>query len=62
MQKDIPEKTIKHGRVQAAVWANEGSKGLFRTVTFVRSYKDERGEYHSSNSFSLWDLLNIVHW
>lgn len=60
MQKNTPEQTFRSGRVTAAIWMNSGEKGPFRSVTFVRSYKDERGEYCSSTGFSAWDLLNVI--
>lgn len=60
MQKNTPETSISYGRVRAAIWMNSGEKGPFRSVTFTRSYKDERGEYCSSTGFSALDLLNVI--
>ena len=60
MDKKQPEKTIQYGRVKAAVWSNQGENGYFRSITLARSYKDDKGEYQNSNSFSLWDLINVI--
>ena len=43
--------------VSAAIWANETEKGVFYSVTFERSYKDDDGTWQSSSSFSLSELL-----
>ena len=34
--------------VSAAIWRNQNPKGVFYSVTFERSYKDETGKYQTS--------------
>jgi hypothetical protein len=47
--------------VSAAVWANETKDGkTYYAVTFERSYKNEKGEWASSSSFSEGDLLLLA--
>jgi hypothetical protein len=46
--------------VSAAIWANETDNGVFYSVTFERSYKDEAGKWHSSSSFNSNDLLRLA--
>ncbi|WP_263351363.1 hypothetical protein [Acidicapsa acidisoli] len=43
--------------VSAAIWANSTQKGVFYSVTFERSYKDEKGKYQTSSTFNASDLL-----
>ena len=46
--------------VSAAIWANETEKGVFYSVTFERSYKDDAGKWHTSTSFNGNDLLLLA--
>jgi hypothetical protein len=47
--------------VSAAIWRNEGTKGeAFYSVTFKRTYKDERGKYQNSVTFNAGDLLLLA--
>jgi hypothetical protein len=39
---DRPEKTIKVGGIQLAIWANETKQGTFRSINLSKSYKDDR--------------------
>ena len=50
-----PVKTFRLGRVKAAVWEN-GTSEKFYTVTFARTYVDEAGNYHVTDSFGRDDL------
>ena len=53
-----PEKTIKIGGIQIAVWSNETAKGTFQSVTIDKSYKD--GEtWKRTKSFKPVDLVKI---
>lgn len=47
--------------VSAAIWRNDNGKGeAFYNVTFERSYKDDAGNWQSTASFSLNDLLLLA--
>ena len=47
--------------VSAAIFRNASEKGdVFYNVTFERSYRDEKGEYQSSSSFGLGELLLLA--
>jgi hypothetical protein len=50
-----PVKTFRLGRIKAAVWQNEGDQ-KFYSVTFARTYVDEAGKYHDTDSFGRDDL------
>jgi hypothetical protein len=47
--------------VSAAIWRNQNQKGeVFFSTTFERSYKDDAGNWKSSDSFSHGDLLVLA--
>ena len=47
--------------ITAAIWRNETSKGeTFYNVSFERSYKDDKGKWQSSDTFSAGDLLLLA--
>lgn len=51
-----PVKTLRLGRIKAAVWENEKDQQRFYNVTFARSYLDEAKAWHDSDSFGRDDL------
>ena len=59
METNKPVKTIRHGNIKAAVWANRSEKGEFYTVTFARVYHDGEN-LKDSRSFGLYDLWPLV--
>ena len=56
----VPVKTIRLGRIKAAVWENEADQKKFYNVTFARTYRDEQQNYHDSDSFGRDDLLLVA--
>lgn len=46
--------------VSAAIWRNEGEKGVLYAVTFERSYRDAEGNWKTSGSFSGGELLLLA--
>ena len=46
--------------VSAAIWRNQNQKGVFYSVTFERSYKDDSGKYQTSSTFNASDLLLLA--
>lgn len=53
-----PEKTIRVGGIQIAIWSNETSKGTFQSITIDKSYKD--GEtWKRTKSFKPSDLVKL---
>jgi hypothetical protein len=54
-----PAARIKLYPVSAAIWRNETQKGVFWSVTFERSYKDEAGNWQSSDNFNTSELLLV---
>ena len=46
--------------VSAAIWRNQNPKGVFYSVTFERSFKDEAGKWQTSSTFNANDLLLLA--
>ena len=58
---NTPETTLRDGNIKATIWKNFGDNGNFFSVTLTRTYKDESGNYHDSNSFTGSELLRAAH-
>jgi hypothetical protein len=55
-----PVHTLRHRRIQAAIWRNETDKGPMYNVTITRSYKKDDGDqWQESHSFGYDDLMNV---
>ena len=52
-----PIKTLRLGRIKAAVWENGADQRAFFNVTFARTYMDEEKKFHDADSFGRDDLL-----
>ncbi len=52
-----PVKTLRLGRIKAAVWENSADQRTFYNVTFARTYLDEQKKFHDADSFGRDDLL-----
>jgi hypothetical protein len=52
-----PVKTLRLGRIKAAVWENGADQRSFFNVTFARTYMDEEKKFHDADSFGRDDLL-----
>jgi len=55
-----PVKTLRLGRIKAAIWENESDQQKFYNVTFARGYMDEAKNWHDSDSFGRDDLLLLA--
>lgn len=58
MSTSAPEKTIKIGGIQIAVWSNETTKGTFQSITIDKSYKDG-DSWKRTKSFKPTDLVKL---
>jgi hypothetical protein len=53
-----PVQAFRLRNVRAAIWANPGENGTTRyNVTVSRSYRDQEGNWHTTESFGRDDLL-----
>jgi hypothetical protein len=62
---DKPIKTIRAGRISAAIWANDkeidGEMREFRNVSLTKNYKDkDSDEWKTTNSLNLNELPKAV--
>ncbi len=55
-----PALTIRDGAIKATIWKNTSEKGTFCSVQFSRTYRDEAGNFHNTDSFSGTDLLKLA--
>jgi hypothetical protein len=46
--------------VTAAIWRNQNQSGVFYSVTFERSFKDDAGKWQSASTFNANDLLLLA--
>jgi hypothetical protein len=59
-EKKQPVARVSEYPISAAVWRNEKENGdVFYNFTLQRSYKDDKGEYHNTDSFGRVDALVI---
>ena len=61
MEKNIPEKRFVAGAVSATIWKNTaeskaGKEISFDTISLSRNYKDDKGEWQSTNTLRINDL------
>ena len=52
----LPVKTLRLGRIKAAIWENEADQKKFYNVTFARTYMDDAKNFHDTDSFGRDDL------
>ena len=55
-----PAAKVRLGRIQASIWENASEKGPYYTVTLDRRYTDAEGNWQSTQSFKLDDLLLLA--
>lgn len=58
--KNRPVHEARFGRLKAAVWRQEGDKGPWYSVTLSRSYQDAKGQWQTTQSFGVRDLLEVA--
>ena len=63
-QSNKPIDTLRDGAIKATIWKNPikngAEQGVFYSVDFSRTYRDEAGNYHDSHSFSGTEPLQIA--
>lgn len=55
-----PVKTLRLGRLKAAIWENSAEQRAFYNVTFARTYLDGEKKFRDSDSFGRDDLLLLA--
>ena len=54
-----PVHEVRHRQISAAIWKNQTEKGVMYSVTIKKSYKDQDGNWHDTQSFGFDDLLTV---
>lgn len=54
-----PADVIRDGNLKATIWRNEAANGSFYATSFVRTFRDQDGQFHDTNSFVATDLLKL---
>lgn len=58
-----PVDTIREGNLKATIWLNgtkDGEKAPFYSVQITRTWRDDKGDFHDSDSFSGTELLRVA--
>lgn len=55
-----PIDTIRDGSLKATLWKNTGEKGDYYSVRITRTWRDDQGNYHDSDSLSGSELLRVA--
>ena len=55
-----PFHTLRNDGMKAAIWLNDGIKGLFFSTTFSRSFKDRAGAWRNASSFGVSGLEALM--
>jgi hypothetical protein len=56
-----PTVALRDGNLRAAIWQNSNENGEVYNVQITRTWKDEQGTYHDSDTFSPSELLRVAH-
>ncbi len=65
MKQNLPLKKFKVGGISATVWENhskndQGQIITYKTVGFERSYKDDKGDWQTTNALRSTDLPKAI--
>ena len=55
-----PVKTLRLGRMKAAVWENSADERTYHNVKFARTYLDEQKKFQDTDTFGRDDLLLLA--
>jgi len=58
--KTQPVHVVRLRNLRAALWANDTEYGVRHNVTVARLYKDDEGQWRTSDSFGRDDLLLLA--
>ncbi|MEP0961864.1 MAG: hypothetical protein ABJQ70_09875 [Roseobacter sp.] len=54
-----PVDTLRDGNLKASIWRNESANGASYSTTFARTWRDDQGKWHDSQSYSGTDMLRL---
>jgi hypothetical protein len=59
-KKSPPVAKVSVGTISAAIWRNESQGRTFYSTTFESRYKDDQGNWQTSDSYNQMDLLALA--
>lgn len=61
MNKKTPVQKFRAGTVTASIWENISKEGNnFKSVSFEKGYKDDKGAWQQTNNLSVSDLPKAI--
>ena len=58
-ESNKPVETLRDGNLKASIWRNEGASGPSYSTTFARTWRDDQGRFHDSQSYAGTDMLRL---
>jgi hypothetical protein len=58
--KRRPAHTIRYGSLKASIWRQESDKGPWYSTVLTRTYRDDAGNWQSSDSYGRDELLLLA--
>lgn len=58
-ESNKPVETLRDGNLKASIWRNEGENGPTFSTTFARTWRDDQGRFHDSQSYAGADMLRL---
>lgn len=55
-----PVAKLRLGLINASIWQRSTDDDAFYSVSFERRYRDSQGEWHSTHSYGVEDLLTLA--
>lgn len=55
-----PVAKLRLGLMNATIWERVTDNGTFHSVTFERRYRDSGGDWHTTHSYDVNDLLALA--
>ncbi len=61
MDKKAPVQKFRAGAISASIWENKSKDGNeFKSVSFEKGYKDDKGDWQKTNSLYVSDLPKAI--
>ena len=59
-KKNPPVRRLRVDMINVSIWKNVTDKGTFYNATFENRYRDSEGNWKSSHSYGVEDLLSLA--
>ena len=61
MESKKPIQKFRNGAISVDIWANNTDNGVLYTITTQKVYKNEKGEWQTTNNLNATDALKLSH-